>query len=210
MKERSVAQVIGDRRSIRRFKADPVERSVLEDILRAGIAAPSSKNRQPWHLTVLEGAAKERVLRVMEQGLAREKEAETPFLTESGQFLPGAVHSLSIMRQAPVLVLMSNSLAAEPDFARGLERDVRVGEICNIQSVAAAIENMLLAAEERGIGSLWLGDIFFAYPELQAWLDREVPGHGMLVAGISFGHPDETPGPRPRKDFTKSVTFFTE
>lgn len=54
---------------------------------------------------------------------------------------------------------------------------------------------MLLAATEKGIGSLWICDLFFAYAELCEWLG----GDGQLVAAIAFGYPKESPGQRPRK-----------
>ena len=59
----------------------------------------------------------------------------------------------------------------------------------------AAIENMTLAAEELGLGSLWICDIYFAYSELCQWLDSD----GQLIAAVAFGYPDEFPKERPRK-----------
>lgn len=61
-------QQIMDRKSIRRFRPDPVAREAIEDILQAGILAPSSKNRQPWRFVVAQGAAKEEALQAMERG----------------------------------------------------------------------------------------------------------------------------------------------
>ncbi len=60
---------------------------------------------------------------------------------------------------------------------------------------AAATQNLLLAATDKGIGSLWICDIYFAYPELSAWLGEE----GQLVAAVALGYPEESPAPRPRK-----------
>ena len=55
----SALKAIKDRRSIRKFKSEPISEMDLHTILEAGIAAPSSKNRQPWHFTVVRGEAKE-------------------------------------------------------------------------------------------------------------------------------------------------------
>lgn len=79
----------------------------------------------------------------------------------------------------------------------------RVYEICNIQSIGAAIQNMLLAATEKGIGSLWICDIYFAYPELCKWLDSD----GQLVAAVAFGYPKEFPNERPRKKMDTVVEW---
>lgn len=63
---------IAARRSIRKFKNTPVPRHIIEEIIKAGALAPSSKNRQPWHFVVTTGKAKEKALAAMEQGLRRE------------------------------------------------------------------------------------------------------------------------------------------
>lgn len=70
---------VKNRRSIRKFKEAPLSELELHTILEAGIAAPSSKNRQPWHFTVVRGNAREELLRVMEQGLSLEIKAQNRF-----------------------------------------------------------------------------------------------------------------------------------
>lgn len=75
-------------------------------------------------------------------------------------------------------------------------------EICNAQSVGAAIENMTLTATELGLGSLWICDTYFAYDELTEWLGDA----GALYAALAVGYADENPAPRPRKD----ISFVTE
>lgn len=84
-----------------------------------------------------------------------------------------------------------------------LTAEERVSEICNVQSVSAAIQNMLLAATEKGIGSLWICDIFFAYAELCEWLNCE----GQLVAAVAFGYPNEFPKARQRKQLEEVVVW---
>ena len=135
----SALKAIKERRSIRKFKSDSISEMDLHTILEAGIAAPSSKNRQPWH---------------MERGLNLEVKAHEPFLPESMRFINGAFNSVNVMREAPVVVMVSNELGKGIDFAGNLSVDERVAEICNVQSVAAAVENMLLAAQELGMRQL--------------------------------------------------------
>ena len=204
----SALQAIKDRRSIRKFKPDAISEMDLHTILEAGIAAPSSKNRQPWHFTVVRGDAKEELARVMERGLNLEIKAHEPFLPDSMKFINGAFTSVNVMREAPVVVLVSNDLGRCTDFASNLSVDERVAELCNVQSVAAAVENMLLAAQELGIGSLWICDIFFAYPELSEWMEKKNLSHGMLVAALAFGYGDEAPKARTRKSLHDVVTFI--
>ena len=204
----SALQAIKDRRSIRKFKPDAISEMDLHTILEAGIAAPSSKNRQPWHFTVVRGDAKEELAQVMERGLNLEIKAHEPFLPDSMKFINGAFTSVNVMREAPVVVLVSNDRGRCTDFAENLSADERVAELCNVQSVAAAVENMLLAAQEMGIGSLWICDVFFAYPELSEWMEKKNLSHGMLVAALAFGYADEAPKARTRKSLHDVVTFI--
>lgn len=182
--------VIQNRRSIRKYTADEVPRAAIEEILKAGMSAPSSKNRQPWRFVVVTGNAKAEALCAMERGLAREK--IYPVLPESVPYLGGAENTYRIMQSAPVLIFIINTLATA--LTEALSVEARVSEICNMQSIGAAIENMTLEATAQGLGSLWICDIFFAYRELCDWLSAD----GQLCAALAVGYPSEVPAPRPR------------
>ena len=71
--------------------------------------------------------------------------------------------------------------------------DERVSEICNSQSIGAAIENMTLEAAAQGLGSLWICNSFFAQKELSDWAGCE------LYAVLAVGYADEAPEARLRK-----------
>lgn len=182
---------IESRRSIRKFKPESVPREQLEKIINAGISAPSAKNRQPWRFVVVSGNSKKTVLAAMEQGLQREK--ISPFLTRSTILLRDAEHTLEIMKQAPSVIFIMNSLGE--DLQKPLSVSERVFEICNSLSIGAAVENMSLAAVELGLGTLWICNTFFAFPELTEALHTK----GILYAALAVGYPDEDPLPRPRK-----------
>ncbi len=183
---------IYDRRSIRKFLEKPISKEDMTDIIQSGLKAPSSKNRQPWKYIVVQGKAKEEMLNIFRRGIQRE-EHEDALLPQSRQHIAAARHTVHIMAEAPVIVFVVNSLGKS--ILEDLMPEERISEICNIQSVSASIQNMLLAATEKGIGSLWICDIFFAYAELCEWLDSD----GQLIAAIAFGYPDEFPEERPRK-----------
>lgn len=180
------------RRSIRKYRSDEVPLPYIEEILKAGTLAPSSKNRQPWRFTVVQGKAKKEMLSAMERGLNRER--KNPLLPGSVKLLKGAEYTLSIMKQAPVIIFVANRNGT--DIRKDLDTEERIYEICNAQSIGAAIENMTLTATELGLGSLWICDTYFAYEELTEWLGTE----GALYAALAVGYADESPAPRPRKD----------
>lgn len=47
-------EVIRERKSVRKYKPDPISDEVLNRILEAGRIAPSAKNIQPWHFIVIK------------------------------------------------------------------------------------------------------------------------------------------------------------
>ena len=183
---------IYNRRSIRKFLTTPISEKDMTDIIQSGMKAPSSKNRQPWKYILVQGNAKEEMLEVFRRGIGRE-ENESALLPDSRQHIAAAKHTVDIMAEAPIIVFVVNSLGK--NILDELTPEEHVYEICNIQSISASIQNMLLAATEKGIGSLWICDIYFAYAELCEWLDSD----GQLIAAIAFGYPDEFPEERPRK-----------
>lgn len=191
---------IYDRRSIRKFIDKPISQKDIIDIIQSGIKAPSSKNRQPWKFVVIQGNAKKEMINVFRQGIERE-ENDSALLPQSKQHIVSAKYTIDIMAEAPAIVFVVNSLGKS--IMEKLTTEERVSEICNIQSISASIQNMLLAATEKGIGSLWICDIYFAYPELCKWLDCD----GQLIAAIAFGYPNEFPEERPRKKIEDVVEW---
>jgi len=142
-------ETIAARRSIRRFKKDAVPKEAMEKILAAACQAPSAKNRQPWRFTVVQGSRRDEMVRVMRAGLdARET---------SGEDIGSARWTADCMAQAPVTVFVHNPDGMHPWLPR--KADQIWMELADVQSIGAAIENMLLAAQTLGIGSLWIADV---------------------------------------------------
>ena len=112
-------------------------------------------------------------------------------LAEMGIDLGSSRWTAQVMEQAPVTIFVFN---AHGEHTPGTPWEDEM-DVVDVQSIGAAIQNMLLAALELGVGSLWICDVFYAYEELCAWLgtDRQ------MIAAMSFGYPDEQPGARPRK-----------
>lgn len=115
-------------------------------------------------------------------------------------YINKAQNSFKIMQEATVLIFVMNTLSKE--YRKFLSFEEHIAEICDTQAICASIENMLLTANNLGLGSLWIGDIFFVYPELKYWLNKK----GEIIAYIALlGYADEKPVVRPRKDFDKIV-----
>lgn len=191
---------IYSRRSIRKFLNTPIPDEDIIEIMESGIKAPSSKNRQPWKYIVVQNEPKKEMLQVFRQGIHRE-ETQWALLPQSKQHIPAAKKTIEIMEEAPVILFVINPLGKGIESECTIEE--RIFEICNIQSLSASIQNMLLAATEKGIGSLWICDIYFAYSELCQWLNCD----GELMAAIAFGYPRESPQERPRKELQEIVQW---
>jgi F420 biosynthesis protein FbiB-like protein len=178
-------EAIATRRSIRRFRDDPIPEETLQAILTAAIQAPSGKNRQPWRFVVVREEKRAEMVRVMRKGLANMK--------AQGEDTGSSEGSANIMEQAPVTVFVFNPEGMHPWLARSIEQNFQ--DVVNVQSIGAAIQNMLLAALDLGLGSLWICDVFYAYEELRSWLGEG----GQMIAAVSLGYADESPSARPRK-----------
>lgn len=183
---------IYNRRSIRKYKPDKVPSDILNHILDAGRAAPSGKNKQPWKFVIYGGEKKKELLAVMKSGLNRERKGEA-HLPASGQGLPDAYNTLRIMEEAPVILMVINTYGKSP-FDE-ITADERVTEIVDTLSIGAAIENMLLKAQDLGIGTLWIANTCFAYSELTKYMNVK----GQLVGAVALGYANEMPKARPRK-----------
>jgi len=110
---------------------------------------------------------------------------------------------VNIIEQAPVTVFVTNPEGQRPWFAHA--NDQSIMQVVDTQSVGAAIQNMLLAAQAEGVGTLWICDVFIAYDVLCDWLGER----GELIAAISLGYADEAPAARPRKPLS-DVTVWVK
>lgn len=181
-----INDAIAQRRSIRRFKDTLVSEEDIRAILHAATLAPSGKNAQPWRFIVVEGEPQRaEMVRLMRAGIAK--------LKAQGMNPGSSEWTVGIMEHAPVTIFVFDEGETNDDQERTFVDFLM--NMVDFQSIGAAIQNMLLAALDRGLGTLWICDILFAYEELCGWLGQD----HVMVAAIAVGYPDEAPGPRPRK-----------
>ncbi len=184
-------EVIAQRRSIRKFTPDPLSEDILRAIINAGMQAPSGKNRQPWRFIIVNQDQRPEMVRILREGIAKEK-------AKGGD--PGSSeYSANIMERAPVTVFVFNPDGLSPWLAHSIDQNFT--ELVDTQSIGAAIQNMLLAGQELGVGSLWICDVFYAYQALCDWLGEK----GEMIAAVSFGYPAESPAARSRKSYRELV-----
>jgi len=183
------------RHSVRKFKEAPVPNEDIKEIINAATYAPSGKNRQNWHFVVVKNREViEKMSRAIEKkgkelvaGLPEEKSKD--FL----KYLP----FYSFFTKAPVTVLVFAgpypTTGADLLRAKGAsEEEIRELEKHNpgIQNVAAAMENLLLAAANLGYGTCWMTGPNFAAEEIQEVVGFQKEGY-YLAAMTPLGVPEE-------------------
>ncbi|BAT71893.1 NAD(P)H-flavin oxidoreductase [Thermosulfidibacter takaii ABI70S6] len=177
-------EAILGRRSVRKYKSNPVPKEVIEDIMNHAIWAPSGMNRQNWYFIVATGPWRDKVVEICKRAYQEYigKKVEKVF-----QHKPKVIEEtksfFATLGGAPVVILAF----AEP----GPE-----SEKTDIQSVAAAIQNLLLLAYEKGLGTCWMTGPISHGEEFKKLFGIEDKN---FVALITLGYPDEKPKAPPRR-----------
>ncbi|BEQ13652.1 nitroreductase family protein [Desulfoferula mesophila] len=176
-------QAIQGRRSVRAFKGDPVSDEQVNALIQAAVWAPSPLHQQPWSFVVIRGP--EAKAKVNQLCLASQQA-----VADGGGPGWAGKYSFAYLDQAPVYV----AVLFDPQKA-GL--GVYFGQSQGaLAAASAAVQNLMLAATEQGLGSLWL--TFFDPKDMARALGAP---EGLEVAGIiPLGVPDEEPKAPPRKD----------
>ncbi len=191
---------IENRRSIRKYKADNIDRKLIEDMIYSASLAPSAKNRQPWKFIVYQGEEKDKLVSVMRKGIETEKSTHK-LMPEWAFAIPDAENTVRIMQEAPCLIAVLNTNQHTPFEC--IQGENRIVEICDSLSIGAAIENLLLTATSHGLGTLWIANTCFAYNELTAFIGTDNQLTGIVAVGLA----NESPAKRPRKPLSDIIDY---
>jgi nicotinate-nucleotide--dimethylbenzimidazole phosphoribosyltransferase len=175
-----VHRVIAERRDVRRFRPDAVDRDVLDRVLAAAHRAPSVGLMQPWRLIVIRDIDTRMAVRRLAQR-ERLRQADR-FDERTRQFLDQKVEGII---EAPLGVCVCCD-HGQPDvevLGRGTIPDT------DIYSAACAVQNLWLAARAEGLGVGWVS--FYRPEDLCALLG--IPARVDPIAYLCLGWPDERP-----------------
>jgi nitroreductase len=206
-----VVEAVLARHSTRHGYLDqPVENRLVETVLRCGLAAPSSKNAQPWRLHVVTSAPTLAALARAMTGSA-DVAAYVPHDPRTGephpQYVSTVNESADVLRRAPVAIFVENlgafshgrtalAAASRPALAGAL-----VGYGFELVGIGAAIENMWIAATALGLGAAFMGDVAIAETAVRDRLRLEGDLVGVLVIGhIEQSTPRFPPADNPAED----------
>jgi len=195
------------RTSIRRFKQTPVPDEDIRKILDAGRLAPSANNTQPWSFLVIREKA---MLARMAEAVRQQIDRMIPHAEDDKQAQRLTAYKntyYTFFENAPVVIAVfmeGYDAGTEKVLAKmgySAEDIKRLRPAPGLQSVAAAIEHMLLATHALGYGSCWMTGPLVAQEAFEKLL-----GYGkekFIAALLPVGVPDERPQARRRKQLNE-------
>lgn len=133
-----VARTIVDRRTIRRYKPDPLPEQLVERLLNTAVWAPTHGLREPWRFILFVAEGRRRLIDAVIRHALKPKNADR--LLEVPAYLAVVIR--------------------EDSRPRELEEDMLAG--------AALVQNIQLAAWEQGVGVKWLTEPYTFRPQFRA------------------------------------------
>jgi nitroreductase len=200
MSEIGLFEAIYSTRSMRRLKPDPIERDVMEQIIDAGVHAPSGSNFQNWAFIVVEDRTDKRFIRDHYLKHYRELErigsipsmADIP--TERARMFETAIHLAEHLDEVPVILLACTGsdfpTYAEANNPRSITATLHA-------SIYPAVQNILLAARALGVGATLTTLHYFFEDELKQRLG--VPEDQEIAGLLPMGYPLGRFGPTSRR-----------
>jgi nitroreductase len=168
-----VFEAIKERRSVRVYADEKVSDNDVERLIEAARWAPSAGNIQPWEFVIVKD-------------------------TETKRKLSDATLNQTFIQKAPVVIVVCADVTRS---SRGYGS--RGEHLYSIQDTAAATENILLAAQELGLATCWVG----AFRENEVAKAVKAPKNMKPVAIVPVGHPAEKPV-APQKRLVNEIVHY--
>ncbi|HIS68252.1 MAG TPA: nitroreductase family protein [Candidatus Gallacutalibacter stercoravium] len=188
---RELMEVILHRRAIRRFDTKQIDEESLQQILQAGLYAPSAGSRQgPLFVVCQDKTVNERLGKIKRANSRPSMATATSYVSKEQPSIADDPKIKNAFYNAPTVI----TLFAPKNF------------LFSAEDCAVAAENMMLAAESLGIGSCYIGQGWTAFADpygqevLRKWGVRT---DYYAVVQLLLGYPrqgDPHPTPKPRKE----------
>jgi F420 biosynthesis protein FbiB-like protein len=193
-------EIIKSRRSVRVYDKRGVPKDVLSRVFEAARWAPSAHNAQPWRFIVIhEDDVKRRLAKAMADAWLDDLKADGVPEQEALKIVEE--ESMRRFTESPVLIvvcLTMRDMDRYPD-----ERRMKAEYIMAVQSVAAAVQNMLLAAHVEGLGACWVCAPLFCQGVVKKAL--KLPEDFEPQAVLTLGYPIGECKPSTRKPLSEIV-----
>jgi nitroreductase len=184
---------INNRKSIRSFEKKKVSKNVLKELIADAIKAPSAGNRQPWIFYVVESKKK------------RDKAAS--LLSKLIHVNSGILNKLPSNIRKVGQVFYSDLGGCPAIIFIYAKKDAKTRDT-TIMSISAAIENLMLSAVDKGLGTCWVETFRGVEKELNKIL--KVPNDEEFIASIIVGYPKKgyVPLIRDKKPLKEVLKFL--
>jgi nitroreductase len=180
-------EAVMKRRSIRKYKPDPISEETLNTLLESVRKAPSWANTQCWRLVVV-----------------RDNDIKARMADCLFAFGGKPSHTAEAMKIAPVAIAFCAEIGKSGyTFKEPREPATDKGDYWYMFDVALAMENLALSAVSMGLGTVIVG----AFDPHKVAEVLKVPPEFAVVALTPLGCPDESPDPRPRKEIPEIVFY---
>ena len=161
------------------FLAAPVPEDHIQAVLLAANQAPSAHNQQSWRFVVASGERKNELAELVASRSSGFPRPASTLLRMAARSIAGAPVVIAVANTGDLIEhgtdLFKVDKASAQDFFRTME----------IQSSAAAVENLLVAATSLGLSTVWLGILFLIKDDVLAFLG-ERQGEFMAVVPIGY------------------------
>lgn len=200
MNSADLYRLIESRKSIRKFKKDPVSKEILEKVLSAALHAPSGKNRQNWRFFVVQGKKRDEYLKYSQKSWLGIKDILQKRLKPSlYEFTERFFYTLG---DAPVIIFCYSLNDKEERYHT------------SIGSVYMAVQNLILAAVAEGLGTCPMGAPLEIKNEVDHFLNiksLKVPEGSEieLLCAVVLGWPDHEP-PKAARQTEGRITWISE
>lgn len=186
------------RRSIRKYKKKELSDIKIKRILNAARWAPSAHNAQPWRFLIIkERSIKSKMAKSMAEIWKKDLFSDGLNKRKCIELVNSSINRFT---ESPVLILACLTMKDMNKYPDKRRREIEY--IMAIQSVAAAIGNLLLATELEDLGACW-----FCAPLFCKDIVRKTLGLSKDIepqALITLGYPDEKPEP-PKRIILKEI-----
>lgn len=173
-------KTISDRHSVRIFTRDDVTDEEIRVLLHAANAAPSAHNQQAWRFIILRGEKKQELAQLVTTQSASFPRPAAALLRMGAKSILSAPVVIAVANTGDLIRHGTELFKVEKETAHDFFRTME------IQSSAAAVENMLLAATSIGLGTVWLGVLYLIKDEVRRFLGEP---EGEFMAVVPVGHP---------------------
>ncbi len=191
-------RTIRDRRSIRTFSDRQVSEEDLLTILHAAHHAPSAHNQQSWRFIVLKDKSKNDLAAMVAEKSSRFPKPSAALLRMAARSIISAPVVVGVMNTGELIERGTELFKIDREAAHDFFR------IMEVQSSAASVQNMLLAATSLGLGTVWLGVLALMQKDVLDFLGEP---QGEFVAIVPIGYPIK-PGIQPSKHTLDMVVKY--